>query len=147
MINLYVMCGVPGSGKSTFSRKLAEERNLERFSFDEMKCIRLEELMRPAIEAIQNGKSAILDTTNLRANVRKKVLQAVGDIQCRKVVVYMDTSLEQCLYRNAHRETRLQDCIIESTYRSLQKPTLDEGWDEIIIVKEDGTHESDFTSD
>ena len=147
MIALYVMCGVPGSGKSTFSRKLAEERGLERFSFDEMRCFRLEEFLRPAVEAIRNGKSVILDTTNLRANVRKKVLQVAGDIQCRKVMVYMDTSLEQCLYRNAHREARLQDCIVESTYRSLQKPTLDEGWDEIIIVKEDGTYEFDFTGD
>lgn len=147
MIALYVMCGVPGSGKSTFSRKLAEERGLQRFSFDEMRCLRLEEFLRPAVEAIRNGKSVILDTTNLRANVRKKVLQAAGDIQCRKVMVYMDTPLEQCLYRNAHREARLQDCIVESTYRSLQKPTPDEGWDEIIIVKEDGTYETDFTGD
>ena len=137
MTALYVMCGVPGSGKSTFSRKLAEEQGLERFSFDEMKCFRLEEFMRPAIKAIQEGKNVILDTTNLRVNVRKKVLQYVEEIPCRKVVVYMGTSLEQCLYRNAHRETRLQDCIIESTYRSLQKPTLEEGWDEIIYVKED----------
>lgn len=144
---LYVMCGVPGSGKSTFSRKFAEEKGLERFSFDEMQCFRLESFMRPAIEAMREGKSVILDTVNLRVNVRKKVLQAVENIPCRKVVVYMDTSLEQCLYRNAHREARLQDCIIESTYKSLQKPTLDEGWDEIIIVKEDGTCESDFTSD
>lgn len=147
MTGLYVMCGVPGSGKSTFSRKLAEERGLERFSFDEMQCFRLEEFLRPAVEAIRNGKSVILDTTNLRVNVRKKVLQAVGDVQCRKVMVYMDTSLEQCLYRNAHREARLQDCMVESTYRSLQKPTLDEGWDEIITVKEDGTYESDITGD
>ena len=147
MITLYEKCGVPGSGKSTFSRKFAEEKELERFSFDEMKCFRLEEFMRPAIKAMQEGKSVILDTTNLRVNVRKKVLQAVEDIPCRKVVVYMDTSLEQCLYRNAHRETRLQDCIVESTYSSLQKPTLDEGWDEIIYVKEDGTYESNFTGD
>lgn len=145
MIALYVMCGVPGSGKSTFSRKLAEEQGLERFSFDEMRCFCLKEFMRTAIKAMQEGKSVILDTINLRVNVRKKVLQYVDGIQCRKVVVYMDTSLEQCLYRNAHRETRLQDCIIESTYRSLQKPTLEEGWDEIIYVKEDGTYESDFT--
>lgn len=147
MIELYVMCGVPGSGKSTFSRKLAEEQGLERFSFDEMKCFRLEEFMRPAIKAMQEGKNVILDTTNLRVNVRKKVLQYVEEIPCRKVVVYMDTPLEQCLYRNAHRETRLQDCIIESIYRSLQKPTLEEGWDEIIYVKEDGTYESDFIGD
>lgn len=147
MTTLYVMCGVPGAGKSTFSRKFAEEKGLERFSFDEMRCFRLESFMKPALEAMRNGKSVILDTVNLRVNVRKKVLQAAEEIPCKKVVVFMDTSLEQCLYRNAHRECRLQDCIIESTYRSLQKPTLDEGWDEIIIVKEDGSYETDFAGD
>lgn len=145
METIYVMCGVPGSGKTTFSRKFAEEKGLERFSFDEMRCFRLAEYIRPALEAMRKGKNVILDTTNLRINVRKKVLQEVADIPCRKVVVYMDTSLEQCLYRNAHRETRLEDFVVESSYRSLQKPTLDEGWDEIIYVKEDGTYESDFT--
>lgn len=134
MNTLYVMCGVPGSGKSTFSRQFAEEHGLERFSFDEMRCFRLAEYMRPALKAMREGKSVILDTTNLRVNVRKKVLQAVEDIPCKKVVVYMNTPLEQCLYRNAHRENRLQDFIVESSYRSLQKPTHDEGWDEIIQV-------------
>lgn len=132
MANFYVMCGVPGSGKTTHSRRMAEEFNLKRFSFDEMRCLCLAEFMRPALEAIRDGKSVILDSTNLRVNVRAKILQALKDIPCKKIAVYMDTPLEECLRRNAKREVRLQDCIIESTYRSLQPPTLDEGWDEIL---------------
>lgn len=132
MADFYVMCGVPGSGKTTHSKKMVEERGLERFSFDEMGCFRLEEFMRPALEAIREGKSVILDSTNLRVNVRKKILQAVADIPCKKIAVYMDTPLDECIRRNANRECRLQDFIIESTHRSLQPPTLDEGWDEIL---------------
>lgn len=137
MADFYVMCGVPGSGKTTHSKRMAEEHGLERFSFDEMRCFRLEEFMRPALESIREGKSVILDSTNLRVNVRRKVLQAVAGIPCKKIAVYMDTPLEECIRRNANREARLQDCIIESTHRSLQPPTLDEGWDEIIIIDED----------
>lgn len=135
MVTVYVMCGVPGSGKTTTSKQMAEEHGLERFSFDEMRCFRLEEFMRPALEAIREGKSVILDSTNLRANVRAKILQAVEDIPCKKIAVYMNTPLEECIRRNANREARLQDCIIESTHRSLQPPTLDEGWDEVKEVK------------
>lgn len=133
MVNLYVMCGVPGSGKTTQSKRMEREQGLVRFSFDEMRCLRLEEFIRPALQALQEGKSVILDSTNLRVNIRMKILQAVADIPCKKIVVYMNTPLEECLYRNANRECRLQDCIIESTHRSLQPPTLDEGWDEIIL--------------
>ena len=140
MTTLYVMCGIPGSGKTTTSKRMEKEYGLERFSFDEMQCFRLEEFIRPAIEAMQNGKSVILDTTNLRINVRAKILKAVEDIPCRKIVVYMDTPLEECIRRNANRECRLQDFIIKSTHRSLQRPTLDEGWDEIIYIKKDGRY-------
>lgn len=140
------MCGVPASGKTTTSKQMEKEYGLERFSFDEMRCFRLEEFIRPAIETMQNGKSVILDTTNLRVNVRAKILKAVEDIPCRKFVVYMDTPLDECIRRNANRECRLQDFIIESTYKSLQRPTLDEGWDEIICIKDGDCSESYFTS-
>lgn len=135
MADLYVMCGVPGSGKTTTSKRMTEELGLIRFSFDEMHCFRLAEFMRPALEAIREGKSVILDTTNLRVNVRAKILQAVTDIQCRKVVVYMNTPLEECIRRNAAREAHLPEHVIQSTYRALEKPTLEEGWDEIMEVK------------
>ena len=135
MTTLYVMCGVPGSGKTTHSKRMAEEHGLTRFSFDEMRCFRLAEFMRPALKSLREGKNVILDSTNLRVNVREKILQAVADIPCRKIAVYMDTPLDECIRRNANRECRLQDFIIESTHRSLQPPTLDEGWDEVKEVK------------
>lgn len=135
MVTVYVMCGVPGSGKTTTSKKMTEELGLERFSFDEMHCFSLESFMRPALEALQQGRSVVLDTVNLRVNVRKKVLQAMAGIPCKKVVVYMDTSLDECIRRNANREAHLPEHVIQSTYRALQKPTLDEGWDEVQEVK------------
>lgn len=134
---LYVMCGVPGSGKTTMSKQMEEGYGLERFSFDEMRCFRLKEFVAPAIDILQKGKDVVLDSTNLRANVRKKILQEIKDFQCKKIVIYMNTSLEKCLQRNANREVRLQDFTVESTYKSLQPPTLDEGWDEIIVINND----------
>lgn len=139
MVTAYVMCGVPGSGKTTTSKKMAEEHGLERFSFDEMRCFRLESFMLPAITALEEGKSVVLDTVNLRVNVRKKVLQALADVPCKKVVVYMDTPLDECIRRNAGREVHLPEHVIQSLYRSLQTPTLDEGWDEVQEVRPDET--------
>lgn len=133
MQTLYVMCGIPASGKSTKSRQMAEEYGLSRFSYDEMRCFHQWDFIRPAVEALQNGESVIMDSTNLRITGRKSILESMMDIPCRKIVIYMNTSLEECLRRNENREARLQDFMIESAYRALQPPTLNEGWDEIIL--------------
>lgn len=133
MQTLYVMCGVPASGKSTKSRQIAEEHGLTRFSYDEMRCFHQRDFIRPAAEALRNGESIIMDSTNLRITGRKSILESVANIPCRKVAVFMDTPLEECLQRNTNRDVRLQDFMVESAYRALQPPTLDEGWDEIIL--------------
>ena len=132
MLTLYVMCGVPGSGKSTLSKQMAEEHGLTRVSFDELRCHRQSEFIRPAVAALADGKDTIMDATNLRVSERKNILDAVKDIPCRKILVHMNTPLVECLYRNAHREARLPDHMVESMHRVQQPPTLSEGWDEII---------------
>ena len=132
MITLYVMCGIPASGKSTKSRQLAEEHGLTRFSYDEMRCFHQRDFVIPAVNALRNGENVIMDSTNLRITGRKDILETVADIPCKKIAVYMSTPLEECLHRNTNREARLQDFMVESAYRSLQPPTLDEGWDEIL---------------
>lgn len=142
MPKVYVMCGVPGSGKTTRSKQMENEHGLERFSFDEMKQFRLLGFIEPAIKALSEGKSVILDSTNLRVNTRVKIVQHLESIPCEKVAVFMNTPLDECLRRNAHREARLIDSIVESCHRSLQAPTLSEGWDKILEVK---PNESYFT--
>lgn len=134
MLTLYVMCGVPGSGKSTCSKQMAEEHGLTHISYDELRCRHQSEFIRPAVAALRDGNNTIMDSTNLRISERKNILQAVADISCKKVVVFMNTSLQECLYRNAHREARLSEIAVEGMHRIMQKPTLDEGWDEILVV-------------
>lgn len=130
---LYVMCGIPGSGKTTESRRLAEEYGLLRFSFDEMKCYTSHQFLQPVIAALLEGKNVIMDSTHLRKKGRKAILKAVANIPCRKVCIFMNTPFNECLYRNANREARIPDMMMESIYKTTEKPTLEEGWDEIII--------------
>lgn len=133
MTTLYLFCGSPGSGKTTISKQMAEQYNAERISFDERHYIRHTDMIPPIIEALIDGKNVVADSVFSHVKQRTAILDAVKDIPCRKVLVYMTTPLDECLRRNANRKNRLPDFVVESFYNSFEPPTLAEGWDEIII--------------
>lgn len=132
MLTLYLFCGTPGSGKTTLSKQMAEQYDAERISFDERHYLRHTDMIPPIVEALTDGKSVVADSVFTHAKQRTAILDAVKDISCRKILIHMDTSLEECLRRNANRENRLLDFVVESIYQSFEPPTLDEGWDEIL---------------
>lgn len=134
MTTLFLFCGCPASGKTTLSKRMAEEYSAERISFDERHCIRHSDMIPPILEALNSGKNVVADSVFAFTKHRTAILEAIKNIPCRKVIVYMTTPLDECLRRNANRKNRLPDFVVESFFRSMEKPTLDEGWDEIIII-------------
>lgn len=134
MITLYVFCGAPGSGKSTLSKQMAEELGAERISFDERHYARHREMIQPIVGVLTEGKDVVADSLFVHVKERKLILDAVKDIPCRKVLVKMSTPLKECLRRNANRQNRLPDFVVETFYESLEQPTPDEGWDEILVI-------------
>lgn len=136
MLYLLILCGSPGSGKTTLSKKIAENHNLERISFDENGCLQHKELISPVMEVFKNSKSIVVDALFTCMKHRKMILEAVKDIPCKKVLIVMTTPLEECLKRNSQREgnARLPDFIVEDIYNKFESPTLDEGWDEIVYL-------------
>jgi predicted kinase len=71
---LHLTCGLPGSGKTTLARRLAVERDAQRFTkdewvlalggdlYDEQLCARVEaQLIELAFELMAAGRSCILD--------------------------------------------------------------------------------------
>lgn len=128
---LITLCGAPASGKTTLSKKLAEAYNLIRYSFDERNCIYYEDLIQPVLESLNKGHHVIIDALHNRKSLRKQLLESIIDINCKKILIYMDTPLGDCIRRNAERPNPLPAFIVEDIYNSFEPPTLDEGWDEI----------------
>ena len=127
-----VLCGIPASGKTTISKKIAEKQNTIRFSFDEIGCLQHNELIPCVIEALQSGKNVVVDSVYTRASWRKDILEAIKNIDCQRILIYMDTPLEECIRRNSQRPNQLPDFMVRDIYNSIEPPTLDEGWDEIL---------------
>ena len=132
MTNLIILCGAPGSGKSTLSKKLAEEQNLTRLSMDELKFFLHSDLLPLVTESLESNKDIIVDALYTKLKWRKAILEATEKFDCKRTLIYVTTPLDECISRNVGRENSLPDFVIEDIYNSIEPPTLDEGWDEIL---------------
>ena len=145
----YIMVGIPGSGKSTYAKKLAEENNCIIHSSD---AIRIElsgkqsnlsndkemwKIMRERIaKDLSEGKNVICDATNVTVSKRASFLNAVNKIDCEKIAIVIDSDVNKCITQNSERNEseRVPKVAIFTSAKHLVIPTKDEGFDEIHII-------------
>lgn len=144
-LTIYILSGIPGSGKTTMAKQLAEQHNAVILSYDDMPRANTKASMDGSVmeawfdtihDTLQSGKSVVCDGLFLTSDERKRLLSAIADIQCGKVLVYKDVPVEVCLQRNRQRKARLPDFVITQSAEKLEQPQPDEGWDEILVYKE-----------
>jgi len=147
--NLYMLIGVPGSGKSTFVE--AQDHNfvyvssdyfVEKFaqkmgkSYDEVfkeVAPRAMRLMNRRVQVARRNKHDVIwDQTNVRAKSRAKKLAMLPEY--RKVAMYFETPPADILTeRLANRPgKKIPDFVMRTMKESLELPTLDEGFDQIM---------------
>lgn len=137
---LYTLCGIPGSGKTTYSKQLAKQLNATLYSYDEQpdanKLGKIASSHRAMyqyiINDLQDGKDVICDDLHTTKQQRIDLINALEHIDCKKVLIVMNTPLDMCIERNENRSNRLSKCIITAINKTYEHPSLDEGWNEII---------------
>ena len=161
---LYVMCGCPGSGKSTFVKTHRPyfgndvryiSRDDIRFSIvdeNEEYFSHEKEVFNKYISEIKNSlencDATIADATHLNEFSRGKLFRSLGASlkNCEIIAVVVKTSLATCLDRNEMRaDTRsyVPVSAIKNMYSSFSMPKFEEGFDKIIIV--DSEHDNKIT--
>ena len=152
---LWIMVGVPGSGKSYwiknhrdyFAGSLAvASRDTIRFmkvKEDEEYFSKEKEVFKTFIEHIKAGlehfDNTIADATHLNASSRGKLLRALGesleDVEVNAIV--MDSCLAKCLEQNNQRAGRelVPETAIRNMFSNFTMPTLEEGFDNIYIYR------------
>lgn len=153
MSNFYVMCGIAGSGKSTWIKNhLATlkgytaviSRDDIRFMMvneDEEYFSREKQVFKKFIEDLKDGlencDNVIADATHLNLASRTKLLRNLSS-SLKNVNIYaivINTPVEDCLKQNATRRGRRfvpEDQIVAMNKR-LTIPTFEEGFDKIFI--------------
>lgn len=156
---LYVMIGIPGSGKSTYAKTHLVDKNTRYVSRDEIRFSLIkededyfskeDEVFETFLDTIRVGLASdlniIADATHLNPSSRMKLLASLyEDLKDVDVIgVFMRTPVKTCIARNEMRkETRsyVPPYVINSMAKKLKQPTFNECngiFSEIIIIDED----------
>lgn len=166
MNNLYVLCGIPGCGKSTWVRKKMSGNPLSYIgtqkwayvSRDEVRFSMIKEeddyfskekqVYQEFINRICDylGDSwidgVIADATHLNEVSRDKLINAIRRKRPNEllniIMVYFDIPLEVCKFRNNKRSGRalVPEHVLEKMYTQLEFPKLRKGLERIEIVRD-----------
>ena len=146
MSKLIVMCGLPGSGKTSYAEQLALEGNYVIHSSDKIreelgdindqnKNAEVFKILHQRIKNdLQNGKNVIYDATNLSRKKRVSFIRReLKGISCYKICVLMATPWECCLAQNFARERHVPEEAMNKMYKRFQMPCVQEGFNKVII--------------
>lgn len=144
---LIVMCGLPGSGKSTYAKYITESGHFECVSTDQIRKELYgsesiqgegEEVFTTAFSRLQTfgsaKKNCIFDATNITSRGRKRVIQKCRPYYDLIICKYMSTTLDVCLHRNLQRDRVVRQEVILRMSHYFTTPSREEGFDYVDTV-------------
>lgn len=150
--NLFVLCGTPGCGKSTWVKNRVEENGGVWVSRDVIRFGMLKEgedyfahenevydkFVQTIQEELDKGGDVYADATHLNEKGRIKLLDCLNLEDVKLTAVRFDVPLEVCLERNEMREgrARVPKSVVRRMWHSRTDPAFDYKYkfDEIIAV-------------
>lgn len=152
MSTLYVMCGIPGSGKSTWVKNNLTE-NDKHISRDEIRFSMVnrreeyfskedkvfEQFCLDIAAALKKGYNVFADATHINRGSRRKLLQQVAMYADSIKAIEVCTPISIALERNEGRKDEglryVPPSAIKRMYSQYEEPDYDEGFDEILIAR------------
>ena len=139
-MQLIIFTGVQASGKSRFYLLNLYHSHL-RINLDMLKTRHRENII---FEACLTSKTKmVIDNTNPTREDRARYIGRAKDAGFEVISYYFETDLNSTLERNCHREGKanIPEVGVRATFKKLEVPSLDEGYDEMFRVKIVGNRE------
>ena len=134
-MEMILMIGIPGSGKSTFCEQhLPNHRlislDLLHTRFQESKALE---------DALADKVDIVIDNTNVSRAERARFIERGKAAGYRIIGYYLQSKIADCLKRNAQRtgKKRIPDVGVIGRARQLELPKYNEGFDELHYVSID----------
>lgn len=146
--NFYMVCGMPGCGKSYWAETHKDALNAVIHSSDSIRGelsgdendqskneLVFKILHQRIKDDLRAGKNVIYDATSLNRKRRIHFLKnELNGIPCEKICVLFATPYEICLANNFTRERQVPEEVMVRMYKGFETPTILEGFNKIDIV-------------
>lgn len=156
-LDLVLVAGVQGSGKTTLTTQLFRDRvriNLDEIRFFYKRMTTGTEWRnddwRPAIEPLfrkieedclrfnlQSGQRVVVDNTNISRRSRAHYCSIAKTLGKTVGLLFLDLPLETCLTRNRGRPVKVPEPVLEEFFTVRELPSADEGFDVLRMVGPD----------
>lgn len=141
MPTLYIMCGIPGSGKTYFAHNFLHAEVV--VSRDNIRFMMLDnnekyfdhepevfnEFVKTIVHHLRHFNTVVADATHINMWSRKKLTNAIDKYitEYRIVYVVCAPSLQVCLYRNSKRTGRanVPEKIVKEMFDKFHPPVVD----------------------
>jgi predicted kinase len=129
-----IFIGIQGSGKTSFYKEHFLKTHV-RISLDLLKTRNKETWFMEL--CLQTGQKFVIDNTNPAITSRAKYIEASKPYGFKVFGYYFNSGIQEAIERNNQRAGKEAVSIIgiRATYKKLQQPTLDEGFDELFEVR------------
>lgn len=141
MPNLYILVGIPSSGKDTWAHERsdaiihssdsirAELYGDESIQGDPNKVFSI--MLKRTIQDLKDGKNVIYNATNVSRKSRKNILGAAKKVET--IAVVFATPVEICKKRNRGRARKVPEEVFDKMLRRFELPVIEEGFDRIEV--------------
>jgi len=148
MKKLYVLIGIPNSGKSTWTENLKKDTPVEVINMDDIRFqltgsmsdqSRNKDVFGKATgkfrQALVAGVETIVwDNTTVSRSYRKDLIAESKDHGYQVIAVFFKVSLTEAKLRNSKRDRVVPEDVLDRMHNKLQPPSLEEGFTEVIEV-------------
>lgn len=137
-MEMIILVGLQAAGKSTFYRSHFASTHVhiskDLFRQNRHPARRQQQLIE---EALQNGRSVVIDNTNPTVAEREQLIQLGHSYGATVIGYYLESSVKLSLERNKQRTGKAQvpDIAIFATRKRLVLPTYAEGFDKLCVVQ------------